>query len=244
MTDQFSYQQKILVAVQFGTTPKTFNDSSVIYSVFQRLNIAQVKKAFADNVNFFIRMISAKKFEHLLDQRMSYWEQKIPQGQQCFVHYARGSDDAINQLYRKCQDNQEDFVLLGIYHIEPQVSCYPYGFPLGEVPATWHLGERHPFTNEAIFWFNFFPEQANLFEITFQVWLHFNLIKVGVDCNQLTHLDNNNKLTVHGVDKFVQINLNRFTNLRGFFASAHEAGKHTFTDVGTYIWYGMLLKKI
>ena len=46
------------------------------------------------------------------------------------------------------------------------------------------------------------------------------------------------------VDDFVQVNLNRFTSLPGFFNAAHEAGKHTFTVDPDYLWYGMLLSKL
>jgi hypothetical protein len=51
-------------------------------------------------------------------------------------------------------------------------------------------------------------------------------------------------LIVQGISDLVQVNLNRFTSLPGFFNAAHEAGKHTFTVDPDYIWYGMLLKKV
>jgi len=49
---------------------------------------------------------------------------------------------------------------------------------------------------------------------------------------------------VEGVDPFVQVNLNRFTSLPGYFNAAHEAGKHTFTVAPNYLWYGMLMRKV
>jgi hypothetical protein len=42
----------------------------------------------------------------------------------------------------------------------------------------------------------------------------------------------------------VQVNLNRFSSLRGFFNAAHDAGEETFTDDSEYLWYGMLLRKV
>ena len=38
-----------------------------------------------------------------------------------------------------------------------------------------------------------------------------------------------------GVDPFVQVNLNRFSSLRGYFNSAREAGRHTFTRDPEYL---------
>jgi len=49
---------------------------------------------------------------------------------------------------------------------------------------------------------------------------------------------------VERIDPFVQINLNRFTSLPGYFNSAHEAGRHTFTQDSEYLRYGMLLRKL
>ncbi len=49
---------------------------------------------------------------------------------------------------------------------------------------------------------------------------------------------------MQGVDAFVQVNLNRFTSLPGYFNSAHEAGKHTFTVDAEYHWHGMLLRRL
>ncbi len=46
------------------------------------------------------------------------------------------------------------------------------------------------------------------------------------------------------ISEFVQVNLNRFTSLSGFFNAAREAGEHTFTDDTDYVWYGMLLRKL
>lgn len=48
-----------------------------------------------------------------------------------------------------------------------------------------------------------------------------------------------------GVDPFVQVNnLNRLSSLPGYFNTAHEAGRHSFTLDSEYLWYGMLLRKL
>jgi hypothetical protein len=57
-------------------------------------------------------------------------------------------------------------------------------------------------------------------------------------------LDGKDRLSSDGVDDFVQVNLNRFTSLLGFFNAAHEAGKHGFTIDSDYLWYGILLSKV
>ena len=62
--------------------------------------------------------------------------------------------------------------------------------------------------------------------------------------NQLVASVGEGRLIAHGVDEFVQVNLNRFTSLPAFFNAAHEAGKHTFTVDPDYLWYGMLMNKL
>lgn len=139
----------------------------------------------------------------------------------------------------------QQWIVLGIYHIEPQSSAYPFGFPTEPTPNHWHLDQINRFTKDSVFWFNFFPAQPYLFEKTFAVWILFNFfqLKEGGECNQLVTLEGKEKLQVNGVDAFVQINLNRFTSFAGYFKSAREAGKHTFTQDKSYLWYGMLLRK-
>ena len=43
---------------------------------------------------------------------------------------------------------------------------------------------------------------------------------------------------------FVQVNLNRFTSLSGFLASARAAGDRSFTPDPEYRWSGMLLRHV
>jgi hypothetical protein len=66
----------------------------------------------------------------------------------------------------------------------------------------------------------------------------------GGECNQLVAWEGKDRLLTHGVDEFVQVNLNRFTSLAGFFGSAHDAGERSFSADDDYRWFGMLLRKV
>lgn len=245
MNRSFDYTQKILVAVEFAGTPRQLANMPPGYTVFQRLGIPEVMRAFDATQSWFVQMLAGRKFQHVLDEHMGYWEKRVPAGKQCFVHYAIGAENAIAAAFdRLTRDG--GFVLLGVYRVEPQSSAYPFGFPRGTTPSHWNLGATYPATADSIYWFNFFPEQPFLFEKTFAIWAIFQIsqLKERGECNQLVALEGKERLVTHGVDDFVQINLNRFTNLSGYFQSAHEAGKHTFTAYRDYQWLGMLMRQI
>ena len=245
MDRHFDYTRKILVAVEYADAPRQLKDMPEGYSVFQRLSIPEVTRAFDATQSWFVQLLAGRKFHQVLDEHMGYWEQRVPAGRQCFVHYAIGADDVIAAAFERLK-RSGGFVVLGIYHMEPQASAFPFSFPSGTTPSHWNLGESYPLTRESIFWFNFFPEQPFLFEKTFIVWTSFAVTRLRErgENNQLVALDGKDRLVSQGVVDFAQINLNRFTNLAGFFASAHEAGKTTFTGDADFIWYGMLLRKI
>src|SRR6185295_12831808 len=154
--------------------------------------------------------------------------QRVGPGLHCFVHYAIGPGAEINRAFER-ERHAAGWALVGVYHVEPQASGYPYAFPLGTSPRHWSLPSTHQATDDSIFWFNFFPAQPFLFEKTFAAWLLFNMSELDEagECNQLTASDGPDHLHVAGVDPFVQVNLNRFTSLRGYFQAAREAGKHT-----------------
>ena len=242
MNRDFDYSQKVLVAVEFADKPRTLANLPKTHTVFRRIGIPEVVKAFNREVNPLGRLLAGAKFRKVLDLRMGYWEKKIPPGQSCFVHYVRGTQaetDQADQVFRAASN----WVTLGIYHIEPQSSAYPFGFPTAPVPDHWFLGDTREFTPKSLFWFNFFPQQKFLFEKTFVIWALFNLFKAkeGGVCNQLVAADHADRVLAQGVDCFVQVNLNRFTSYKGYFSSARAAGKHTFTGDADYLWYGMLL---
>jgi hypothetical protein len=176
---------------------------------------------------------------------MRYWEERIPTRQRCFVHYQIGEHERVVRSFERLAATAERFTLLGVYHLEPQSSAYPASFPGGPAPSQWPLGETRALTQDSIFWFNFFPAQPLLFEKTFAVWALFQMLQLKGrgENNQLVALDDKARLASDGVDDFVQVNLNRFTSLPGFFNAAHEAGKHTFTVDPDYLWYGMLLSR-
>lgn len=246
MDRSFDYSQKILVAVEFGDAPRRMEGMPASYAVFKRISIPEVERAFDESHNLFVQLLAGRKFHSVLDKHMGYWEKRVPPGKQCFVHYAIGSDAAIAGVFDRLEGSAGDFVSLGVYHIEPQASAYPFGFPSRPVPDHWFQGELRTPTEDAVFWFNFFPEQPYLFEKIFTVWASYQVLQFKAlgECNQLVASDGKQRLIANGVEEFVNVNLNRFTNLPGFFNSGHEAGKLTFTGDTDFRWFGMLLKQL
>jgi hypothetical protein len=233
------------VAVEFADAPRRI-EGLPGYALFKRLSIPDVVHAVEESKSIAMPPNSGEKFKAVLDQHMGYWEKRVPAGKQCFVHYAIGAEAVIAAAFDRLMSDSSGLVLLGVYHVEPQSSAYPYGFPSGITPDHLRLGEHFALTGDSIFWFNFFPEQPYLFEKTFAVWAQFQLLPLEGrgENNQLVAADGKERLTAQGVSEFVQVNLNRFTSLTGFFNAAHEAGKNTFTVDPDYIWYGMLLRKL
>ncbi len=245
MNRSFDYSQRVLVAVEVGTEPSRPRGLPDSHAVFRRIGIPEVIAAFNAQVPALARLIAGRRFRRVLDQRMGYWEQRVPEGQSCFVHYLRGSADTV-ETARSAFEALGHWLSVGVYHVEPQSSAYPFGFPFGSVPDHWFHGSTRDYDEHSLFWFNFFPDQQFLFEKTFVVWALFNLFRSreGGVCNQLVAADDAQNITSRGVERFVQINLNRFTSYEGYFTSARAAGKHTFTQDSEYIWYGMLLKNV
>jgi hypothetical protein len=244
MDRRFDYTQKVLLAVEFADDPRRLQNMPASYAVFKRLTIPEVVRAFDETNNLFVQLIAGRKFGQVLDRHMGYWEERIPVNRQCFVHYAIGTDEIITATFNRLKADSVGFTLVGVYHVEPQSSAYPFSFPFGVTPDHLRLGEQFSLTQDSIFWFNFFPEQPYLFERTFAIWALFQLLELDKrgENNQLVASEGKDRLIVQGVSDFVQVNLNRFTSLPGFFNAAHEAGKHTFTVDPDYLWYGMLLK--
>jgi hypothetical protein len=242
----FDHSQKIPLAVEFGTTPRTLPGKLPGYAIFQRLGIPEVVRAFDENESLFVRLLAGRKFASVLNQHMGYWEKRVPPGQQCYVHYAIGRDEVMTEAFEQLKGTERGWVLKGVYHTEPQSSAYPASFPVSPAPYHWSPDETLAFTQDSVFWFNFFPAQPALFEKTFAVWALFQMYphRERGECNQLCAWEGKQRLEVEGVDPFVQVNLNRFTSLPGYFNSAHEAGRHTFTLDSEYLWYGMLLRKL
>src|SRR6202012_961776 len=201
------------------------------YARFKRLSTPDVIRAFDETHSLFVQLLAGRKFRNVLEQHMGYWEKRIPDGKQCFVHYAIGPVDVIGPAFDRLKKEEDAFTLLGVYHIEPQSSAYPFSFPFGDTPDHWPLGEHFSLPDNSIFWFNFFPEQPYMFEKTFAVWALFQMLLLTGrgENNQLVTSEGKESLVANGVADLVQVNLNRFTSLPGFFNAAHEAGKHTFT---------------
>lgn len=243
MNHNFDYSQKVLIAVEYGDEPNPLLPTDLHHSIFQRVKISEVMEIFSKAVGPIVRMMIAKKFNRILNERMGYWEKEIPHNQTAFVHYFIGEKEKVEAYFKEV--NVLNLPMTGVYHFEPQSSAYPEGFPQGNVPSSCYLGESGAYTDKSIFWFNFFPDQLYLFEKTFHVWTLFasSSLKEGGECNQLVSLDRD-MLTTNNLDAFVQINLNRFHSFKGFFAAAKEAGQHSFTNDPDYKWYGMLLRMV
>jgi len=240
MDRSFDYTQKILVAVEVAAEPRRLVDMPPTYSVFQRLSLPEIARAAGEAAT------ANPAFQTMVNRHMGYWEERIPAGQRLFVHYAIGGDEAITAAFHRLAAAAERWTTIGVYHVEPQSSGYPASFPARPAPMHWSLGEERGFTKESIFWFNFFPAQPYLFEKTFATWAWFQALKSreGVEANQLVAWEGKDRSRSRGVDEFVQVNLNRFTSLAGFFSSAHDAGEESFSPDDEYRWYGMLLRKI
>jgi hypothetical protein len=245
MYRQFDYAQKILLAVEFADSPTRITDMPAIHACFRRLSIPEVVRAFQTAAGPAAQQTTIARFQDVLQRRTGYWEERVPAGKQCFVHYAIGPDDSMKAAFDRCKA-AGGFALLGIYHVEPQVSAYPGAFPFDPNSDHWHLGKEFSFTKDSVFWFNFFPAQPYLFEKTFAVWALFQTqqFEGRGENNQLVVADGKDRLVTQGVADFVQVNLNRFTSLPGYFNSAHDAGEHTFSEDPNYLWYGMLLDAV
>lgn len=235
MDRQFDYAQKILLAVEFADAPRRIEHQPATYTLFRRLSMPELARAPQTD----------SAFKNVLTAHMNYWESRVPAGQHCFVHYAIGTDAIISAAFDRLKADG-GFVLLGVYHVEPQGSAYPGSFPFGHAPDHWHLGEQFALTNESIFWFNFFPAQPYQLEKFFATWLLFLMQqqKARAETNQLVVSDGRDRVIAQGVADIVQVNLVRFTSLAGFIGSAHAAGQQTFTPDPDYLWYGMLLSAV
>lgn len=244
MERNFDYAQKILVAVEISAEPLRLADMPPTYAVFERLPLAEIARAAGEAGG--ASAVAHPAFQAMVARHMSYWEERIPAGKRSFVHYAIGGDAAITAAFHRLAAAADRWTTIGVYHVEPQSSAYPASFPALLAPMHWSLGETRGFTKESIFWFNFFPAQPYLFEKTFSTWVSFQALesRAGGEINQLVVWEGKDRSRSRGVDEFVQINLNRFTSLAGFFQSAHDAGEQSFTGDNEYRWYGMLLRKI
>src|SRR5262249_48289350 len=136
------HPQKILLAIEFGTSPRQLRDMPPGYMVFKRVRVPEIMRAFDDNTSLLARTFARHKFQQAIDHSMGYWEKLIPADEECFVHYAIGKESDINSAFTRLKKEAADLKLLGTYHVEPQSSAYPFGFPVNPVPNHWDLG--HP----------------------------------------------------------------------------------------------------
>ena len=156
MDRRFDYAQKILLAVEVADAPRRLEGMPETYALFRRLPIPDVMRAFDATHSRLVQLVAGGRFQHVLQQHMGYWEERVPAGRQCYVHYAIGTDAVINAAFDRLKA-ESGLTLLGTYRVEPQSSAYPASFPFGATPDHLRLGEQFLLTKQSIFWFNFFP---------------------------------------------------------------------------------------
>ena len=106
MERAFDHSQKILLAVEFGTAPRMLPGKLPGYAIFHRLGITEVVRAFDEKESLFVRLLAGRKFQSVLNQHMGYWENRVPPGQQCYVHYAIGRDEVITEASEQLKGAQ------------------------------------------------------------------------------------------------------------------------------------------
>ena len=113
MDRKFDYTQKILLAVEFADAPRRLEGMPATYARFKRLSIPDVVRAFDDTQNLFVQMIAGRKFRNVLEQHMGYWEKRVPDGKQCFVHYAIGPQDIITAAFNRIKGGRQRLYIVG-----------------------------------------------------------------------------------------------------------------------------------
>jgi hypothetical protein len=106
MDRTFDYDQRILLAIEIADAPRQLKGMPATYARFKRLSIADVVRVFDETQNLFVQLIAGRKFRSVLEQHMGYWEKRIPDGKQCFVHYAIGSRDVISAAFNRLSRNR------------------------------------------------------------------------------------------------------------------------------------------
>jgi len=115
------------------------------YARFKRLAIPDVIKVFDESHSLFTQLIAGHAFRDTLERHMGYWENRIPQGKQCFVHYAIGTEDVIATAFAAVKQ-EAGLTMTGVYHVERQSSAYPFSFLFGDTPDHRHGDAPFRFT--------------------------------------------------------------------------------------------------
>ncbi len=246
------YRTRTLIGVEFAQEPARLPRLSKLQHAFVRLGLPEIK----DLVGQVIRSNPDQQFSaelrdlmQVAGARLAYWENKVPQGSQCFVHHIRFDDDAAARAgIAEIRTKFPHFALLGLYQINPAVSFFPEAFPVSPAPSLWRPGGHNALTKDSQFFFNFFPEQPYLLERvsqgTIAIWAES---APGLyDTNNFVDLPEE-LTTAAGIDRFVGVNLNRYRNVYGFCkAVAGGASKSVIAEDhhDDFHWYGMLTKLI
>ena len=90
------------------------------YALFERLSIAEIVRTLEEKQSLSAQSLAGGKFQNVLEQRVGYWEKRVPKGKDCFVHLCHRNRRCDPAAFDRLKTDSGDLVLLGIYHIEPQ----------------------------------------------------------------------------------------------------------------------------
>ena len=71
------------------------------HSVFQRLSIAEIARTAVEGRSRSAPTADGASFRAMVDRHMGYWEERVPAGKQCFVHYAIGGGEIIERAFEE-----------------------------------------------------------------------------------------------------------------------------------------------
>jgi hypothetical protein len=246
------YQGRTLVGVEFAPTPSSLSSICKTAHVFERITITEVQKITEGLMRDNTERGFAAQLPQLLavaNERIGYWERKVPPGSKCFVHHARFEDEqAAKAGYAEARRKFPEFALLGLYSIDPSISMFPHAFPVHAAPNMWRPGEQNVLTKDSMFFLNFFPQQRFLREFVYQgtIAIYSESSPGLYHANNYVDLVSDDFVAVNGVDKFVGVNLNRYCDGHGFFkaVSAGAAKSVIVEGYEQFQWYGILAKLI
>ena len=90
------YQGRTLVGVEFAPAPSSLCSICKNAHVFERISTAEIQKITEGLGRNNTERGFAAQLPQLLavaNERIGYWERKVPPGSKCFVHHARFADE-------------------------------------------------------------------------------------------------------------------------------------------------------
>ena len=242
------YRGLTLVGVEFAPTPSSLASVCKNGHVFERISAAEVQK-IAEGLMRAGAPAHLPQLLKVANERIGYWERKVPAGLKCFVHHARFEDEESAKAgYADARKRFPQFALLGLYRIDPSISIFPHAFPLNAAPNMWRPGEQNVLTKDSMFFLNFFPQQRYLREFVYQgtIAIYSESSPGLYQANNYVDLVSNDFLAVNGLDRFVGVNLNRYQDGHGFFTAVSAGAAKSVIVEGyeQFEWYGILARLV